>query len=154
MRKAEAAAAALAAAAAAALGVTYKLAFYSRPGHDEPYRLPRGEQYLAGPRAHALADTRASTPWSTSRCISPRATASGSSAATTTCATAPPLQIEFHGYRGSALRDFCGGDALARSLGMNTLLVDERAHGRSGGTHITFGVRERRDVPDLVRVRR
>ena len=56
-----------------------------------------------------------------------------------------PLQIEMHGYRGSATRDFCGGNALARSLGMNTLVVDQRGHGRSGGHVISFGVRERRD---------
>ena len=56
-----------------------------------------------------------------------------------------PVQIELHGYRGNALRDFCGGNKLAREAGMNTLLVDERANGRSGGRTITFGVKERRD---------
>lgn len=57
-----------------------------------------------------------------------------------------PLQIQFHGYRGTAIRDFCGGNKLARKMGFNTLLVDMRAHGKSGGHTITFGVRERRDV--------
>ena len=56
-----------------------------------------------------------------------------------------PLQIQFHGYRGSRRRDFCGGHKLARSLGHNTLVVDQRAHGGSGGRTITFGIRERRD---------
>ena len=56
-----------------------------------------------------------------------------------------PLQIQFHGYRGTALRDFCGGNKLARESGQNTLVVDQRAHGRSGGTTITFGIRERLD---------
>ena len=56
-----------------------------------------------------------------------------------------PLQIEMHGYRGAAVRDFCGGHALARELGMNVLAVDQRAHGESGGKVITFGVRERLD---------
>ena len=56
-----------------------------------------------------------------------------------------PLQIQFHGYRGSAMRDFCGGNKLARESGQNTLVVDQRAHGRSGGTTITFGIRERLD---------
>ena len=56
-----------------------------------------------------------------------------------------PLQIQFHGYRGTALRDFCGGNKLARESGQNTLVVDQRAHGKSGGTAITFGIRERLD---------
>ena len=56
-----------------------------------------------------------------------------------------PLQIQFHGYRGAALRDFCGGNRLARKMGQNTLLVDQRAHGKSGGNVITFGIRERLD---------
>ena len=56
-----------------------------------------------------------------------------------------PLQIQFHGYRGTAVRDFCGGNKLARESGQNTLVVDQRAHGKSGGTAITFGIRERLD---------
>ena len=56
-----------------------------------------------------------------------------------------PLQLQFHGYHGAALRDFCGGNKLAREAGHNTLVVDQRAHGRSGGTVISFGILERRD---------
>ena len=56
-----------------------------------------------------------------------------------------PLQIQFHGYRGSAFRDFCGGHKLAREAGYNILLVDQRAHGKSGGNTITFGIKERYD---------
>lgn len=61
-----------------------------------------------------------------------------------------PLEIEFHGYRGSAVRDFSAGNALARSQGRNVLLVDQRAHGRSGGWTISLGVRERYDCLDWV----
>jgi len=50
-----------------------------------------------------------------------------------------------HGYRGSAIRDFCGGAKLARALGHGVLLIDERAHGKSGGRTIGFGVTERWD---------
>ena len=42
-----------------------------------------------------------------------------------------PLQIQMHGYRGHAFRDFCGGNKLAREAGLNTLVVDQRAHGDS-----------------------
>ena len=57
-----------------------------------------------------------------------------------------PLQIMFHGYRGSAERDFCGGSKLARERDYNALIIDERAHGKSGGHTICFGVKERYDV--------
>lgn len=56
-----------------------------------------------------------------------------------------PVKIIFHGYRSFALRDCAGGFALARKLGMNVLAVDQRAHGRSDGHVITFGVLERQD---------
>lgn len=56
-----------------------------------------------------------------------------------------PLHIQFHGYRGSALRDFCGGNKLAREMGHNTLVIDQRAHGKSEGTTISFGIKERYD---------
>lgn len=62
-----------------------------------------------------------------------------------------PLQIQFHGYRGSGLRDLCGGNGLARSMGHNTLVVDQRAHGRSQGSTMTFGIMERHDCLNWVR---
>lgn len=135
---------ALAAAFAATEYEIYRKAFYSKPGHDDPYVLPRGEQYqLERERMLSLIRDIDSVPYEPVYITSYDGTRlfgryyhvrDGA-----------PLQIELHGYRGSALRDFCGGDALARSLGMNTLLVDERGHGKSGGHAITFGVRERYD---------
>jgi fermentation-respiration switch protein FrsA (DUF1100 family) len=56
-----------------------------------------------------------------------------------------PIQIQFHGYRGSAMRDFCGGTAFAKKLGHNALVVDQRSHGYSEGNIITFGIMERYD---------
>ena len=55
------------------------------------------------------------------------------------------LHIQFHGYRGSGLRDLSAGNHVARSLGYNTLVVDQRAHGLSQGNTITFGIMERWD---------
>ena len=57
-----------------------------------------------------------------------------------------PVHIQFHGYRGQAVRDFSGGVRLPMENGHNVLLVDQRAHGKSGGHVISFGVKERRDV--------
>ena len=57
-----------------------------------------------------------------------------------------PLQIQVHGYKGSALRDFCGGNKLARKLGFNTLVVDQRGHAKSCGSTTTFGIKEQHDV--------
>ncbi len=55
------------------------------------------------------------------------------------------LEIFFHGWRGSALRDGCGAARLARQAGHSFLLVDQRAHGESDGNVITFGIKEKYD---------
>lgn len=57
-----------------------------------------------------------------------------------------PVHIQFHGYRGQAVRDFSGGVKLPMESGHNVLLVDQRAHGKSEGHVISFGVKERKDV--------
>lgn len=54
--------------------------------------------------------------------------------------------ILFHGYHSHYLSDFGGILPLYHDLGMNLLLVRQRAHGESQGKYITFGVRERLDV--------
>lgn len=59
-----------------------------------------------------------------------------------------PVQIFFHGYRSNAVREFACGYCLAQRLGYNALVVDQRAHGNSGGHTITFGIRERYDCLD------
>lgn len=56
-----------------------------------------------------------------------------------------PLHIQFHGYRGSGVRDFSAGNAVVRQIGHNSLVVDQRAHGLSQGDTMTFGVKERWD---------
>lgn len=56
-----------------------------------------------------------------------------------------PIQIQFHGYRGNSYRDMCGGNKLARENKFNTLVIDQRAHGKSQGHTITFGVKESKD---------
>ena len=56
-----------------------------------------------------------------------------------------PIEILFHGYRSHPYRDCSGGHALSQKMGFNALVVDQRAHGASGGHTICFGVKERRD---------
>ncbi len=56
------------------------------------------------------------------------------------------LAIGFHGYKSSWLTDFCGGADIAFQMGQNLLLIDERAHGKSQGRSITFGIKERQDL--------
>ncbi len=56
-----------------------------------------------------------------------------------------PIELMFHGYRGHADRDLCGGIQRCFALGHSALLVDQRACGGSQGHVITFGLREHRD---------
>ena len=62
-----------------------------------------------------------------------------------------PLILFFHGYHGTALRDGNGILSYAKNNGYNILLVDQRAHGKSGGRCITFGIKERYDCLDWIR---
>lgn len=60
-------------------------------------------------------------------------------------AAGAPIEIMFHGYRGNADRDLCGGVQRAFALGHNALIVDQRGACHSDGNVITFGVKESRD---------
>ena len=56
-----------------------------------------------------------------------------------------PIELMFHGYRGNADRDLCGGVQRCFALGHSALIVDQRSCGKSQGHVITFGVKEHRD---------
>ena len=124
---------------------SYRTAFYSPEKRKEDhYAIPEGEQYeKERQRMLSLIRQMDETPYEAVT-ISAR---DGTKLAARYyhVRDGAPLQIQFHGYRGTALRDFCGGNKLARESGQNTLVVDQRAHGKSGGTTITFGIRERLD---------
>ena len=128
-----------------ASGVCYRLVFYNANiNHHDPYVVPPGEQYAkvadAILQSIALLDA---LPYENVQITSH----DGIRLAGRYYHfyDNAPLQIMFHGYRSSCLQDMCGGSLLARKNGCNVLLVDQRAHGKSGGHTITFGVEERFD---------
>lgn len=51
-----------------------------------------------------------------------------------------------HGYRSTMLVDFHMVYDTYHNLGMNLLLPEQRAHGKSEGKYITFGVKESKDM--------
>ena len=124
----------------------YRIAFYSPlPHKEDPYDIPRDDQYgVHADRMHAMVDYLRSLPYEqvyiTSHDglrLAARYYHRNDSA---------PVKIEFHGYRSAATRDFSGANELDVLTGCNVLLVDQRAHGLSDGTFITFGILERFDV--------
>lgn len=56
-----------------------------------------------------------------------------------------PIELMFHGYRGSAERDLSGGVHRCFQLGHSAFVVEQRASGLSEGNVITFGIKEHRD---------
>lgn len=56
-----------------------------------------------------------------------------------------PIELMFHGYRGNAESDLCGGVQRCFQLGHSAFIVDQRTSGQSGGKVITFGINESRD---------
>ena len=61
------------------------------------------------------------------------------------CNPGAPVELMFHGYRGTAERDLGGGIQRCFSLGWNVFIVDQRTACGSEGKTITFGVNESRD---------
>lgn len=148
MKKAAIAALAFAGAYASGMGITYftyRKVFYSSPKRDENYyKLPGGEQYKKQSKLmHNLIAEMDRLPHEQVYIkafdgirLAGRYYHMSDNA---------PLMIQFHGYRGYALRDSCGGNKIAREMGHNILVIDQRAHGKSEGTTISFGINERRD---------
>lgn len=131
--------------------LSYRKAFYSPSARKEDiYALPKGEQYEKEmPRMLSLIREMDDIPFEPISISAYDGTELF--ARYYHVRDGAPLQIQFHGYRGAALRDFCGGNKLARESGQNTLVVDQRAHGKSGGKTITFGIRERLDCLSWVK---
>ena len=147
------------AAALGALGLylPYRVAFQSpHRGQNEILSLPEGEQYEArAAEMREMVRALAAEPFERvivrsedGLYLRGRLYLRGDKAA--------PVDVCFHGYRATGVRDFSGGAKFLLDQGHNVLLVDQRAQGASRGRTITFGVKESRDVlswMDYVRYR-
>ena len=56
-----------------------------------------------------------------------------------------PIELMFHGYRGTAERDLSGAVQRCFKLKRSALIVDQRTSGKSEGKVISFGVNEHKD---------
>ncbi len=56
-----------------------------------------------------------------------------------------PIELMFHGYKGTAQRDLSGGVQRCFKLGRSALIVSQRCSQKSEGNVITFGVNEHKD---------
>ena len=140
----------LAASVLLAAWLAYRKAFYSSPRHrEELTAIPEGAQYQRhAKRMGELIEMMRTHPYERVEITARDGT--GLSGRYIHVADGAPLQIQFHGYRGGPVRDFCGGNKLAREMGQNTLVVEQRAQGPSGGHTITFGILERYDCLDWI----
>ena len=55
-----------------------------------------------------------------------------------------------HGHQSGPLREFATLAKFFHELGYNVVLPYQRAHGKSEGTYITFGIKERYDMRDWI----
>lgn len=125
----------------------YRLGFYAPPrvplGPDE-FELPEGEIYepFHASMKKWTAETR-QTPHKTYTIQS----FDGLTLYGRYYELAPgaPIELMFHGYRGSAERDLSGGMQRCFKLGRSAFIVDQRCSGSSQGNTITFGVNEHKD---------
>jgi len=124
---------------------TYRMAFFNpMKGRDNYYDMPPGEQYEPlWPRMTKMIDLMVETEFE--EVYITAYDGKQLFARYFHVSDDAPLEIQFHGYKSTALRDYCGGSKLAHRLGYNELLIDQRSHGKSEGYTITFGIKERRD---------
>lgn len=63
--------------------------------------------------------------------------------------------LMMHGHQSGPLREFAGLAKYFHEIGYNVVLPYQRSHGKSEGTYITFGIKERYDVRDwLLKINR
>ena len=126
--------------------ICYRRVFYfARPREEDPYAIPAGEIYepyrkeMVGfiKEVEALPHRKVSLRSFDGLTLRGRYYEFVKGA---------PIEILFHGYRGSARKELSGGVIRCRALGHNVLTVDHRGSGESEGRAATFGILERRDA--------
>lgn len=133
-----------------ALHYGYKLAFWYADPHDSPYAYKEDDQTLAVRKVWNPVIARfAEEPFEA-------VSVTSHDGLTLTgkyyhYRDGAPLEIHCHGYKGNAIRDFCGAWQVAKADGRNVLLIDQRCHGHSQGHTITFGILEKRDVEGWIK---
>ena len=131
--------------------ICYRRCFYSPPGrHNDPYEPLVGDQYTAV-EEDIFRVTSIMERYSFEDVGITAADGTALRGRYYHFVDGAPLMILCHGYRSSALRDCSGGHALCRKMGFNALAIHQRCHGDSGGTTITFGIREREDLLAWIR---
>ena len=125
--------------------ICYLKTFYNKGFANNPYILPKGEAYEKGKEyMYSLIKEMETIPFESIYIVSnDKLKLAGRYYHVKDGA---PIHIQCHGYKGVAFRDFCGGNKITRELNHNTLLIDQRAHGKSGGVNITFGIKESDDI--------
>jgi len=125
--------------------ICFRMAFYAdRKPSTEEYPIPEGEIYepYRDRMVAWMKETRAMPHEDMQIQSFDRLTLRGTYYE---CIPGGPIELMFHGYRGNADRDLCGGVQRCFALERNTLIVDQRACGASDGNVITFGIHESDD---------
>ncbi|MBQ7871936.1 MAG: alpha/beta hydrolase [Oscillospiraceae bacterium] len=124
--------------------ISFRITFYSRRKPAEEFAIPRGKIYepYRDTMVNWMKETRSFACEEVSITSFDGLTLRGKYYE---CRPGAPIELMFHGYRGSAERDLCGGVQRCFALGRSALVVDQRACGRSEGRVITFGINESRD---------
>lgn len=123
--------------------ITYKMAFYHNNKKEDPYNLQVDVNEKEKEFMFSLIDEFMKIEYEQINIVSFDGTML--SARYYHIDDNAPIQIQCHGYKGTAYRDMCGGNKLAREAKFNTLVIDQRAHGQSKGHTITFGINESKD---------
>lgn len=136
-------------AGALSLYLPYRVAFHSpQKDQNDIFRLPEGDQYL--PRREEMREMirqMAAEPCERV-CIVSRDGLKLRGRLYLRGGKDAPVDLCFHGWRATGLRDFSGGGLFLLGEGHNVLLADQRAQGDSEGNTMTFGVMERWDCLD------
>ena len=130
--------------------VTYRMAFYNNPKKNkvDPYRYIKDNEEPRNLFSKSLIDRVLATPCEDIYITSydglklhGRLYMVDENA---------PFAIQFHGYKSSPMIDFSGGGEMVMKMGVNVIMVDERACGESEGRTVSFGYYESLDVRSWV----